>query len=99
MKPHHFFPDPRTVRSGGPLTSCSPRMEAHALWNLVSCGRQTIEEIRELIAIEPEAAEQLRRYVRLHPEEAGYISQIIRYRERVGEEFERLIRLSAGEGS
>jgi hypothetical protein len=52
----------------------------------------TVESIRELIGIPPETEEVLVAYAHQHPEDAIGIERVLKFRRRVGEEFERLIR-------
>jgi hypothetical protein len=52
--------------------------------------RDTVESIRELIAIPPETESVLTRYAYAHPEDAFGIERVLRFRKRVAEEFERL---------
>jgi hypothetical protein len=80
-----------------PFWSAPPaRTEAGSLFQLIRSG-VTLEAIRELIAIPPATVQVLRMYVSEHPEERQAIERALAFRQRVGEEFERLV--CVGQGS
>jgi len=53
---------------------------------------ETVDAIRELIAIPHETEKILREYVAEHPGERQSIERVIEFRQLVGQEFERLYR-------
>jgi hypothetical protein len=53
---------------------------------------ETVESIRELIEVPAEIREKLRVFALMHPEERPEIELVQRFRKRVAEEFERLVR-------
>jgi hypothetical protein len=71
-------------------SNVAARVEAKALLALAGKNGDTIESLRELIAVPPEIEVLLRTYVRCHPAEGREIELGLRFRERVLEEFERM---------
>lgn len=69
----------------------APRAEARGLLALVRTDAASIEAVRELIGISPRIENALHRYMQAHPEDARGIEKVLRFRERVREEFERLV--------
>lgn len=65
--------------------------EARHLFALISRNGETVESIRELIAVPPDVENALRLYAREHSEDAAGVERALRFRGRVGEEFERLV--------
>lgn len=74
--------------------SAGPQSEARGLFSLVSRGSASVEEVRELIGVSPRTESLLRAYTRVHPEDARGMERVLRFRERVRQEFERLVRES-----
>lgn len=73
----------------------SQQSEARGLFALVSNGKASIEDIRELIAVSPREERLLRAYMREYPEDAHWLEErVFRFRERVRAEFDRLVRES-----
>jgi hypothetical protein len=66
--------------------------EAHALYRMLGQDGNTVEELRELIAMPPRIELALRAYARAHPEEAHFVDRVLKFREAVAQEFERLVR-------
>jgi len=52
----------------------------------------TVEELRELIAVPPKTERLLRTFAMKNPVEAHWIESTIKFRQAVAEEFERLVR-------
>jgi hypothetical protein len=52
----------------------------------------SVEELRELIAVPPRIEGALRAYVKAHPEEQHCIARVIKFREAVARKFECLVR-------
>jgi len=70
-----------------------PREEARILIEMLGRNGDTVESIRELIAIS-EIEEALTLCARKHVEVTLGIERVLKFRRRVAEEFERLIRIS-----
>ena len=68
----------------------SPKEEARLLLELVGNG-DTVESIRELIDVPQEVKAILRAFAEAYPEEHDGVEKVLRFRERVGEEFEKLV--------
>lgn len=68
----------------------APREEALSLFALVGRNGDTVESIRELIAVPPHIEAALLLYAERNPEEAFGIERGLQFRRRVAEEFERL---------
>jgi hypothetical protein len=58
---------------------------------LIRRNANSVEAIRELIAVPPEIEDALRLYASHHPEDAKGIEKVLRFRRRVREEFDRLV--------
>jgi hypothetical protein len=65
--------------------------EAHALYRMLGQDGNTVEELRELIAVPPRIEWALRAYAQAHPEEAYFVSRALKFRGAVAREFERLL--------
>jgi hypothetical protein len=65
--------------------------EACALYRMLG-DENTVEGLRELIAVPPKIEHALRAFARAHPEEAHGIESAIKFRQAVAREFERLVR-------
>jgi hypothetical protein len=72
-------------------STATPWEEASDLFAGIESNGDTVESIRELIAVPPKIEEALWRYARLHPEDAQGIEQVLEFRRCVREEFERLV--------
>ena len=55
----------------------------------------TVEELRELIAVPPKTERLLRTFAMKNPVEAHWIESTIKFRQAVAREFERLVRSGA----
>ena len=84
---------PRAVKSDSHWldSTASAKEEARILFEMMIRKRETVEAIRELIAIPPETQEALIRYAHIHPEDAFGIERVITFRRRVADDFERLV--------
>jgi hypothetical protein len=60
------------------------KTEAQSLFTAVQKNSDTIESIRDLIAVPPHIESALRLYACEHPEEATEIEGVFRFRRRVG---------------
>jgi hypothetical protein len=69
----------------------NPLDEARDLYRMVRCGASPIEEIRELIAVPKPVEEALLAYAEQYPTDGQRIYCVLQFREKVAEEFERLI--------
>jgi hypothetical protein len=89
------------VQTAGTLSStdeCScwldwnakPTDEARKLLMLIGRNGDTIESIRDLIAVPPEIERTMRLFVLEHPEESGGVERVLEFRRRVSEEFDLL---------
>ena len=72
----------------------APRDEARGLFVLIRGEAASIESVRDLIAVPPEIETVLCLYAKHHPEGASGIEKVLRFRKRVREEFDRLVRES-----
>ena len=71
-----------------------PAFEARGLFALLGRDGNTAEGIRRLIEVPPEVEASLRAFIRVNPEEGFEIEHILSFRQKVAEEFERLLALS-----
>lgn len=69
----------------------NPLDEARDLYKMVRCGSCPVEEIRELIAVPKPVEEALLAYAERYPTDGQRIYCVLQFREKVAEEFERLI--------
>jgi len=69
----------------------NPRHEARDLYRMVTCGNASIESIRDLIAVPDHIAATLREYAKRCPEDGKRIEAVLQFRERVADQFERLV--------
>ena len=65
--------------------------EAKALYGMIG-EENTVDELRELIAVPPRIECALRAFGRAHPEEAHSIERTLKFRLSVAREFERPVR-------
>lgn len=72
----------------------APRDEARGLFVLIRGDADSVESVRELIAVPPEIEAVLCLYAKRHPEDARGIERVLKFRKRVREEFGRLVRKS-----
>jgi hypothetical protein len=70
----------------------APREEALSLFGLIGRNGDTVESVRELIAVPTQIETALLLYAERNPEEAFGIERGLQFRRRVAEEFERLVR-------
>lgn len=68
--------------------------EARALYRMLG-DENTVEELRELIAVPPKTERLLRTFAMKNPAEAHWIESSIKFRQAVAREFERLVREGA----
>jgi len=68
--------------------------EAGALYRMLG-DENTVEELRELIAMPLKIEQRLRTFAKMNPAEAHWIESSIKFREVVAREFERLVREGA----
>ena len=69
----------------------NPLDEARDLYRMVRSGSSAIDEIRELIAVPDPIREALLAYAERYPKDGQHIHCVLQFRERVADEFERLI--------
>jgi hypothetical protein len=69
----------------------APRDEARGLFALIRRKADSVESIRDLIAVPPEIEGALSLYATHHPEDASGIERVLQFRKRVREEFDRLV--------
>jgi hypothetical protein len=69
----------------------APREEALCLFAMVGRNGDTVESVRELIAVPPRIEAALLLYAERNPEDALGIERVLQFRRRVAEEFERLV--------
>ncbi len=72
-------------------TEASAAAEAQSLFSLVGRNGDTIETIRELIAVPEETEAALQALARACPQEQANIKRVLRFRREVQAEFERLL--------
>lgn len=77
----------------------APRGEALSLFAMVGRNGETLESVRELIAVPSQTETKLLLFADRNPEDAMWIGRVLQYRRRVAEEFERLAADGAGIGS
>jgi hypothetical protein len=70
----------------------SPLDEARDFHRMVMCGSCTVESVRDLISVPQNIESALLAYSDLYPTEGVRIQCVLRFRRRVGEEFEKLVR-------
>jgi hypothetical protein len=70
--------------------NAKPTDEARKLLLLVGRNGDTIESVRDLIAVPPEIERTMRLFVLQHPEESGGVERVLEFRRRVSEEFDLL---------
>jgi len=75
-------------------STATPKEEARNLYAMMARSGDTIESIRDLIAVPPETEALLSLYAKHHPEDARGIEKVLSFRKRVWEEFDRLVRES-----
>jgi hypothetical protein len=68
----------------------SARVEARNLYAVIRRGQETVQSVRELIAIPLQVEAVLKSFAVAFPAEAWWIRRVVKYRRAVGEEFERL---------
>jgi len=72
------------------MSNDTARAEAAALCGMLG-DENTVEELRELMAVPPKIEQALRAFARLHPDEAHGIESALMFRVAVAREFERLV--------
>ena len=68
----------------------SARAEALGLYRMFGHDGNTIDALRELIAVPPKIEQVLLAFARAHPQET-YIEKNLKFRQAAGREFERLL--------
>jgi hypothetical protein len=68
----------------------SPAFEAQGLFALLENGN-TVDDIRRLIEVPADVQASLRAFIRSYPEESFEIEYMLSFRQRVAQEFERII--------
>jgi hypothetical protein len=76
-------------------TDQSARGEAESLYRMAQQKGNSLESVRELIAVPKETEAILREYARSDPAEAYWVEGALRFRKAVAAEFERLCRAGA----
>lgn len=61
------------------------------LFSMIGRNGDSVDTIRELIAVPPEIETALRAFAGEHPEEQRGIERILKFREKVLAEFERVV--------
>jgi len=75
-----------------PLGAVGARAEARGLFRMLGHDGNTVEDLRELIAVPPRIERVLRAYAWAHAEDARWIEASLNFRLAVAREFERLLR-------
>jgi hypothetical protein len=65
--------------------------EAHAIYRMLGHDVNTVEELRELIAVPPKIERALRAFAKAHVQDAYWIEATLKFRESVAREFEGLV--------
>jgi len=68
------------------------RDEARALYWMLLRGMESVQELRELIAVGPKIERVLRAFADANPHEAHWIESSLKFRSAVLEEFNRVVR-------
>jgi hypothetical protein len=66
------------------------RSEARNLLALVGRNGDTVDSIRELIAVPSDIERTLRLFLRQYPEDSDGVERVLEFRKRVAQEFEQL---------
>lgn len=74
------------------LARRAAREEARILFAMICRGNDTIESVRALIAVPPKTEEALRLYAQQNPDDSFGVEGMLRFRQRVAESFESLVR-------
>ncbi len=74
-----------------PTALAAARSEARSLLKLIGKNGDTVETVRALIGVSPRIAAKIHAYQRAHPEDEPAFAAVLSYRQRVAEEFERLV--------
>jgi hypothetical protein len=77
----------------------APREEALTLFALVGRNGDTVESVRELIAVPPRIEPALLLDAERNPEDARGVERVLQFRRRVAEEFEQLATDSCAESA
>jgi len=65
--------------------------EAKLLHGMLLRGTESVQELRELMAVPPKIGKVLRAYMKESPEDAWWIERAIKFRQKVLAEFNRLV--------
>ena len=79
-------------RSENPWAIRNPLDEARDLHRMVLHGSCTVESIRDLISVPPDIEAALLAYADRYPKDGERIHCVLQFRQRVAQEFERLLR-------
>jgi hypothetical protein len=82
---------PWTLRNRKYLVPQSPLREARGLFVAIGRNGETIDSIRELISLDQESRKILTDFAAAQPAEGVWVLRAIEFRERVLEQFERLV--------
>jgi hypothetical protein len=85
---------PWTLRNRKYLVPQSPLREARGLFVAIGRNGETVDSIRELISLDQESRKILTDFAAAQPAEGVWVLRAIAFRERVLEQFERLVSLS-----
>jgi hypothetical protein len=91
IRPTSFSGRSDKTRKVIPTSSTPAAEEARLLFEMVERRSDTVEGVRELIAVPSEVEATLRKFAKRHPEERRGIERILEYRRRVLTEYEKLI--------
>lgn len=94
-RPHHRFVFQKASTGSPDIESTwrmpVPRVEARALFQMLTRGHTDIASLRDLIDIPEETEQKLRAFVAEYPDNETRIERLLNFRKRVRAEFERLI--------
>jgi hypothetical protein len=88
---------PRTLRNRkyrdhvGGLTNAMACAEARGLFTAIGRNGETVDSVRELICLDPESHKILTNFAAAQPAESVWVLRVLEFRERVLEQFERLV--------
>jgi hypothetical protein len=79
------------LRFSEPLTRAMASGEARGLFAAIGRNGETIDSVRELICLDPESRKVLENFAAAQPAESVWVLRVMEFRERVLEQFERLV--------
>lgn len=80
-----------TTRRGRERVAPWADAEVRSLYRLVERRVETVDGVRELIAVPPRVEKTLEAYARQNPDQACWVGQVLRFRRTVLEKFELLL--------